>query len=384
MIIYWLIFSFTCLIAYIGTADYRAKKKRFVQLSNEKNFEVQGNDYKGKNISVLWAVVSFSALIFFIGMRSGYGDTYTYIQNFNLFSTNTNIFEIFNSDSDQKGYDILVYLVKKYISKDYSFFLFILALFQGLTIVKLYYKYSCNYLMSAYLFIASTSFTWMMNGIRQFISVCIILYFFDYIIERKFWKFLVILAIAMLVHKTAILWLPIYFVVSFTPWSLKIWSCIAATLLLVFCINQFTDLMSDSEMQIVGYNVSNIVNYDDGVNFTRVIIAAVPVVIAFIGRKKTREINDKLINICTNLSVVSVCVYLLGVVTSGIMIGRIPIYFTLLNFVLLPWLIENIFCGKTKSIVKILCYVFYFIYFVYSFYTGAHYYQSEKLGLFVS
>lgn len=383
MIIYWIIFSFTCLIAYIGTADFKTKQKRIVRMSNGKNIDNQTIEYKSGNISLFWAIVSFSALIFFIGIRSGYGDTYAYIYNFNNFSVDINIFDIFKSDSDQKGYDILVYIFKKYISKDYSFFFFALAIFQGLTVVKLYYKYSCNFFMSVYLFIASTSFTWMMNGIRQFISVCLILYFFDCIIERKFWKFIVVLIIATLIHQTAILWLPIYFVVSFEPWSLKIWSCIAATILLVFCVNQFTDLINDTDTVIAGYSVSYIMNYDDGVNFTRVVIAAVPTVIAFVGKRKTKTINDKLINICINLSVVSVCVYLLGVVTSGIMIGRIPIYFTLLNFVLLPWLIDNVFVGRTKSVVKFLCYGFYFVYFIYSFYTGAHYYQSDKLGLLI-
>ena len=99
-------------------------------------------------------------------------------------------------------------------------------------------------------------------------------------------------------------------------------------------------------------------------------------------RKKIKEINNPLINICINLSVVGVGIYVVGVVTSGIMVGRIPIYFTLTNYILLPWLIDNVLTGKTKTAIKILCYIFYLVYFVYAFYyTGEHVYYSDGLGL---
>lgn len=387
MIIYLAIFSFMCLTAYWGMARFRSKKKQEAEYYAAGNIDLPVHRNDGRSIGLFWAVVSFSLLIFFVGMRSGFGDTPAYISGFNAFSLDTNPLEIFKGDSDQKGYDLLLFIFKKYISSDYTVFFMALAIFQGLAIVKLYYKFSCNFLMSAFLFMASTAFTWMMNGLRQFLAVCIILFFFDYIVDRKFWKFLIVLLVAFSVHESAIVWLPVYFIVAFEPWSFKIWACVAATLVLVFVLDQYTAFFDDTALEDMEY-MSTMLNYgngqDDGVNPIRVVIAAVPAVLAFLCRKQIKEINDPLINICINLSVVGVGIYVVGVVTSGIMVGRIPIYFTLLNYVLLPWLIEKVLTGKTKTVITILCYVFYLIYFMYAFYyTGEHYYASDRLGLFL-
>lgn len=383
--IYWAIFSFMCVVAYIGMTRFRSKRKKIIAYYSEQDIAPPASVLDERSIGLFWAIVSFSLLVFFAGMRSGYGDTPAYISGFNAFSVDTNLLEIFKSDSDQKGYDCLLFLFKKYISTDYTVFFMALAIFQGLSIAKLFCKYSCNFFMSVFLFMASTSFVWMMNGVRQFLAASIILFFFDYVVERKFWKFLIVLLVAFLVHESAIVWLPVYFIVAFKPWSFKIWACVAATLVVVFVLDQYTAFFDDSaleEMEIM----STMLNYDngqdDGVNPIRVLIAAVPAVLAFLCRKRIKEVNAPLINICINLSVVGVGVYIVGVVTSGIMVGRIPIYFTLTNYILLPWLIDNVLTGKTKTAIKILCYVFYLIYFVYSlYYAGDPHYYSNQLGL---
>ncbi len=383
--IYWAIFSFMCLVSYLGMVRFRNKRKKVIAYYSEQDITPPASVLDERSIGFFWAIVSFSLLVFFVGMRSGYGDTPAYISGFNAFSVDTNLLEIFKSDSDQKGYDCLLFLFKKYISPDYTVFFMALAIFQGLAIVKLYYKFSCNFFMSAFLFMASTSFTWMMNGLRQFLAVCVILFFFDYIVDRKFFKFLLVLLVAFSIHESAIVWLPVYFIVAFKPWSFKIWACVAVTLAIVFVLDQYTTFFDDSaleEMEIM----STMLNYDngqdDGVNPIRVLIAAVPAMLAFMCHKRIKEINNPVINICINLSVVSVGIYAVGVVTSGIMVGRIPIYFLLLNYVLLPWLLEKVLTGKTKTVVTILCYVFYLIYFIYSlYYAGDPHYFSNRLGL---
>lgn len=383
--IYWGIFSFMCVIAYIGMTRFRSKRKKIIAYYSEQDIVPPASVLDERSIGLFWAIVSFSLLVFFVGMRSGYGDTPAYISGFNAFSVDTNLLEIFKSDSDQKGYDLLLFIFKKYISRDYTVFFMALAIFQGLAIAKLFCKYSCNFFMSVFLFMASTSFVWMMNGIRQFLAACIILFFFDYVVERKFWKFLIVLLVAFLVHESAIVWLPVYFIVAFKPWSFKIWACVAATLVVVFVLDQYTAFFDDSALEDMEY-MSTMLNYgdgqDDGVNPIRVLIAAVPAGIAFIGKKKTTEVDKPLINICINLSLVSVGVYAVGVVTSGIMVGRVPIYFLVLNYVLLPWLLKNVLTGKSKKVITILCYVFYLIYFIYSlYYAGDPHYYSNRLGL---
>ncbi len=388
MIVYYSILVFTCIVALFGSFLH---SKRLVGYADRGRDITDTIKYE-KSIGFFMALLTFSLMAYFVGMRSYYGDTYAYIWQYQNLNLTLHVGDYITGDYENKGFIILMYLVKKYISHDYNVWFFILSVFNAVSIAKLYYKYSCNFVMSAFLFIASGSFTWMMNGMRQFLAVTLILFFFDYVVERKTIKFLIIVAIAITIHGTALLWIPIYFIVHFKPWSIKIWICVLLTLLVFFSITQFTDWMDSTvegtEYSGAGYALTHYTNedgtVDNGVNFIRVIIAAVPPAIALWRRKYVEEKATPLINICINLSVASVGVYLLGVVTSGILVGRVPIYFNLLNFVLLPWLFENTFHMKDRRIMKILCYAFYFLYFYYSFAVqGAGYYGSDKLGLYV-
>ena len=52
-----------------------------------------------------------------------------------------------------------------------------LASIQAIILVTIYRKYSTNYLLSIFLFIASTDYlSWMFNGVRQFAAVTTVSY----------------------------------------------------------------------------------------------------------------------------------------------------------------------------------------------------------------
>lgn len=345
-----------------------------------------------KSIPLFFALLSFAVMVFFISYRSNYGDTWLYVLEFQKASSDlSDIKPIIDSDSKSKGFDILQIIFKHFISKDYTIWFTFLAIISTGAIIKLYYQHSINFAMSAFLFVASGSFTWMMNGVRQFLAVCLIMYGFNYVLKRKTISFLLLVLLAATIHQTALFWIPLYFIVRLKPWSKGIWFCIIATLLIIFGIDQFTDFLDASfegtENEGVG---SALLNYgmedgaiDDGVNFIRVLISAVPPIIAFVRKKAVDEQHDYVIDICINMSVVATGVYLVGTVTSGILVGRMPIYFMLPDYILLPWLLNKTFEGKTRTFIKIACYVLYFAYFYYSFaMQGAGFYGSEKLNLF--
>lgn len=387
MPVFYLILFFTTIVSFFG---YYIKSKRGIV----GDFSIP--DYESqryyKSVPLFFAFATFFVMLYFICYRSNYGDTWLYVSSFENATSNLSyIKKIIDSDSDCKGYDILLVLFKHYISDDYSVWFTFLALFSSGAFIKLYYQHSINFAMSSFLFITSGTFTWLMNGVRQFFAVCIIIYGFNYIIERKFFRFFILVLLATTIHSTAIIWIPVYFIVVLKPWSKWIWLCIAITILIILGIDQFTTFLDDSLEGTAFEGVGTAINsytfedgsVDDGVNPIRVLIAAVPAIIAFWRRKYVVEYDDIVINICVNLSVVATGVYLLGMATSGIMIGRLPIYFTLTNYVLLPWLLDKVFEGKFKVFMKVMCYLCYFIYFYYAYkIQSAGYYGSEKLGLF--
>ena len=104
---------------------------------------------------------------------------------------------------------------------------------------------------------------------------------------------------------------------------------------------------------------------DDGTNIFRVLFYAVPTLMSWIYRRYIDRANNPMINMCVNLSIISTGVYVLSYFTSGILIGAIPIYFSLSNYILIPWLIDEVFDKETANLVTIVFVAVYCFFFYY-------------------
>lgn len=105
---------------------------------------------------------------------------------------------------------------------------------------------------------------------------------------------------------------------------------------------------------------------DDGTNPLRILVYAMPMIFSIIGRKRIQTLDDSLINVGVNASIITTCIGVISMGTSGIFIGRLPIYVSLIsNGILLPWEIVHIFEEKTQKLITgiaICCYVIFFYY----------------------
>ena len=60
------------------------------------------------------------------------------------------------------------------------------------------------------------------------------------------------------------------------------------------------------------------------------------------------------------MSIISTALYLVSMVTSGIFMGRLPIYCSLYaNGILLPWELKHVY-GKSIRMLAIVCYAMFF------------------------
>lgn len=383
MIVYWSILAYTCIVALIGCG---LKRRALANVAEEELIFKQQ-----KSISLFFALLSVALLVFFVGMRTEYGDTSVYISNFNNLSTSFSVLkQKWINKEDNVLFWTIAILFKRFVSNDPNAWLFLIAVFQAGAVTKFNFKYSDNFAFSIFFFIATTdAFGWMMNGIKQFTAVCLILYFFDYVIERKFVVFMIIVFVAYFIHPTAMVWIPVYFILSAKPFSFRIWIYVAITLTAIIFVDNFTDLLNDSlestkyaGNDITAYDNKN-GNIDDGVNPIRVLIYIIPPGLALLKWKEIKAFSNPLISICINLATISVGVFALGMVTSGILIGRIPMYFELANYILMPWLLKYVYRDKFGTFLKIACISGYLAYFTYNMFTGSGYYVSSILGLYL-
>ena len=123
---------------------------------------------------------------------------------------------------------------------------------------------------------------------------------------------------------------------------------------------------------------------DDGTNIVRILVESVPTIIAFFYRDRINEKLTPIIKLSINMSLMSTGIYVISkVLSSGIMIGRLPIYFSLYNLILLPWLIKIILRGREKDLVyfsMVICYVAFFYYQMCITWDGLNY-VSKVLNL---
>ena len=68
---------------------------------------------------------------------------------------------------------------------------------------------------------------------------------------------------------------------------------------------------------------------------------------------------------CVNMSLLSTGIYVVSIFTSGILVGRLPIYFSLYNYILLPWELEYIFTVRSKKILYLLMIGAYLVFYYY-------------------
>ena len=315
------------------------------------------------------AILMVAPYIVWAGFRKDFGDTYVYQQGFR--NATDNILEIpmlFFNDTKDPGYSAFLILMKSILGNHEEIYFIIIATVQLICIALVFRYYSDHYWTCIFLFVVSTDYlSWMHNGMRQFIAVAIIFAGFRFMVEKKYVPMIALIIFASLFHGSALLMIPIIFIVQGNVWNKKTVFLLGVAMVIVDYVEQFTPLLNDmlQETQYDDIMTNGIWETDDGTNLIRVLVYSMPAIFSLVGRKYLREINDPVINICCNCSIVTMALYLVASATSGIYIGRLPIYTTLYGYIALPWLIENVFEKRSAILIRMAMYVAYLGFFYY-------------------
>ena len=317
-----------------------------------------------------WAIALLVPLLLLCTFRGYIGDTYAYEKTFKAIPTAfSDLSEYYATLSKDRGFYLFSALIKIFITRNHRVYFFILAAIQGILLFAVYRKYSTRFLISFFLFIASTDYiSWMYNGIRQFMAVSLTFACLPLLLKKKYISAILIALFASTFHGTALLVIPFYFLVGGKAWNFRTMLFLLGVMAAVVFVDEFTPFL-ESLLQETQYE--NVVSdwtawEDDGTNLFRVIVYSVPVVLSVVGLRFIREANDPLINMCVNMSIISMGFYIVSMFTSGIFIGRLPIYFSLYNYILLPWEIDHMFTKPSARLVFRIMVVAYLLFYVYS------------------
>lgn len=150
---------------------------------------------------IYYLVFSILFLLSFLRWERGtdWGGYYDYF---------THIYDLDFSSNFENGFILLNYGVHT-LSGSYTVLLFVMAALQYFLISKSIRYLSVYPVMSLLCYFAVTK-----GGIffvRQYIALAILMYAVRFVIERKVYRFLLMVILACMIHRTAILFVPVYF-----------------------------------------------------------------------------------------------------------------------------------------------------------------------------
>lgn len=356
--------EYVLILVWLGLVAVFSKNFSFT-----KKEYVIGYEDKVERYYWLFAFLVFFPIIWMAGHRDLWGDTTAYVIHFNNMPTDLkelgSYLEGINKD---KGFYFISVIIKQFARDNKEIYFMILALAQGLSIVSIFRKYSDNYLLSVFLFIASTDYiSWMFNGIRQFTAVTIIFAATALVLNKRFIPSLLVVIAASTFHQSALIMIPFIIIAYGQAWNKRTLLFILVVLFIVLFVSNFTNLL-DSSLAITQY--SNVVKEykemgDEGTNPIRVLVYSMPTIIAFIERRKIQQSGNILLNFCTNMSMISTGLYIISMFTSGVFLGRLPIYCSLYGYILLPWEVNNIINESNKKWVWTIMIFGYLLFYYY-------------------
>jgi transmembrane protein EpsG len=291
-------------------------------------------------------------LVTVAGLQKNIGDTYFYMHSFKITEFTWQDIDF----SGDFGFNIYQLLLQE-LSSDPQILIFTTALITNLLIIIVLYKYSRMFEIAVYVYIAAGMFTTSMNGIRQYLAAAIVFLSTKYLLNGDFKKYALIILLASTVHKSALVLLPIYFVVRREAWTKVTLILLTLSIFIVLGFNVFSDMLF-SALDNTQYG-----QYSDfaegGANKLRVVVIAIPVLIAFLGREKLKKLwpeSDYIVN----MSIISV--FFIIIASQNWIFARFNIYFGLYSLILISWIVK-LFREHNQRLIYFGIIVFYFIYF---------------------
>lgn len=300
----------------------------------------------------------------FSGLRNEAGDTFFIIHSFNLMTE--------DMPAPQPGTKEILSAYFEYfmrqITEDAQLMIFLGAVLSCVPVIYTLYKCAAPYELAIFLYVATTYFTFSFSGMGQYMAAGIALLGSRQLFSQKKYawlKFAVFILLAYGFHSSAIIMIPVFFVVRRKAWSVTtlaiIFGSVVATILFDAFLPQFLNMVSQSDFSIyndVGWFTQG---QEKGSNIVRVFVVIIPLVIAYFSKEKFRLLG-KTGDILINLGVINCCFYIISLYNW--IFARFAVYTGIYFIILTAWIVRNCFKLKDRKIVYISCMVLFWLYFL--------------------
>lgn len=319
-------------------------------------------------ISQDWAYIALvTVLVFFSGLRTGYNDTWNYI---NGFRNAPFLGEYLQGEDiwDPFSYPAFYFLRSffKSVADKPNLFIFITSAFVQICFLRFLKRYATNFTFSVFLYITLGTFCFTMAALKQVIAMAILMTAIPFL-ERKQWvRYYLLVFLAMTFHTYALAYavLPLF---RTRPWKLFtfLFIGIIMTILVSFesVITSFLDSAEEMGKTIAQSDILN----NTSLNLIRVMVYAVPPLMSLVLRRWLFHDSLPQHHILVHMSIISAACMLLGTQNGANVFARMGTYFEPGMLCCLPWMIPRSFTKKSAQLVTTVSVILFLGYFFYEF-----------------
>lgn len=265
------------------------------------------------------------------------------------------------------GFNIFVWLLSRVFSY-HRYFLLAVSLVVASCVGRFAWKNSQDSLTSLLVFVCLGMLQFCMSGIRQSMAMAICLLAYEHVKNRKPVRFALTVLLAMLFHKSAIVFFVVYFVYYLKFNWRYIIVAVGGLALFVAFADEIATLYND--MMLEDYDATD--SFESG-GFFVILIYALCIVAALVFNRKMRE--DKQQAMPFYLSLVGLSVYILRFFSAQIF-ERVSYYFVFFLMILLPETLSQL-KPRDRRLISILFAIFAIALYAYRISKGV--FSSYKL-----
>lgn len=317
----------------------------------------------------LFYTIMAIGLILFAGLRIDYNDTGTY-----RFLYNNTVKDLENYATLWDGIDWMkigenpgfVFIMRAMAQQSFSVQSFTMVFTAFYVGVNLWFfrKYSCNLWMSVLLYITFAGYIFSLAAIKQCTAMALCLIATDQAINKKYIRFLIFVLIACLFHPYALMYLAVPFL-FFRPWSKNTVFMLVLFGLIGFGMQSLVGtLLNVTDMLGESYNAESFIG--EGVNPLRLLVTAVPAVLALMTAEQIAENEERDQYVIVNLTMLNAEIMFVALFGTANYFARLANYFIPFQAVSIPWLLKHYDYQGRKTIVllAVIGYALFFIYCV--------------------
>lgn len=300
-------------------------------------------------------------------LRTSYNDTGTYIFSWEHAPSTSDFLasgSLFNFTGNPLS--MLWQSFSHLVAENYHVYFLLPAFLSSFAVAKFFKRHSVNPAFSLLIFFSIGTYVVYIAAMKQCFAMFCLLLSIPYAEERKYVRFYILVAIAILFHTHAFMFAILPFLFN-KPWGKITWLGLLAV---VFAMVTYDSTLGAfmRYAQSIGALVDEWELFDGHqINFLRVVVYWIPSLIALFFRKQLFEKSSRYENLFVNMSIIASLILTLGLVQAANLFARMAAYFEIAVAIALPWMIKKLFNKQSARFVTICAIVLYFGYFLYEF-----------------